>query len=181
MTIGSILLGAALIVLVGLFLARPFLLSNAQYGRQKSRRQELLAQKEAVMAQIQILEFDYETGTLPEQDFEQRRQQLVAEAAEILQKLDELPGTTSGRKVDGEIEAAVARLRQPRQTASAPVKSKAKAKAALQPSAPVPAAVKTAAPANGRIKFCTQCGQSIEKGDNFCAYCGHQIIPAQAA
>lgn len=184
MTTGSILLGAALIILVGLFLARPFLLSNAQYGRQKSRRQELLAHKEAVLARIQILEFDHETGTMPEQDFTQQRQQLVAEAAEILQKLDELPGSAAGSKVDGEIEAAVSRLRQRQPNAvagPAPVKAKAKAKATPQPPTPVPAASKTPAATNGRIKFCSQCGQSIDKGDNFCAYCGHQIIPAQAA
>ena len=184
MTTGSILLGAALIILVGLFLARPFLLSNAQYGSQKSRRQELLAHKEAVLAQIQILEFDYETGTMPEQDFEQQRQQLVAEAAAILQKLDELSGSAGGSKIDGDIEAAVARLRQRQPNAvaaPAPVKAKAKAKATPQPPTPVPAASKTPAATNGRIKFCSQCGQSIEKGDNFCAYCGHQIIPAQAA
>lgn len=178
MATGSILLGAALIIVVGLFLARPFLLSNAQYGRQKSRRQQLLAQKEAVLAQIQILEFDYETGTIPEQDFTQQRQQMVAEAAEILKRLDELaetPTAASGDKITGEIEAAVSRLRRP---APAPAKAKAKVKAIP---APALATTQPSAPVNGRIKFCSQCGKPVEKGDNFCAYCGHQIVPAQPA
>lgn len=178
MPIGSILLGATLLILVGLFLARPFLLSHARFGKQMSPRQELLAQKEAVLAQIQVLEFDYETGDLPDLDYKQQRQQLVAEAAEILKKLDELPETDKTapkKRTDEEIEAAVARRRRrkPRPASPAPVK------ATQQPQPPPPAASSKAVQTNGRIKFCPQCGQPVDKSDNFCAYCGHKIHQPQ--
>ncbi|MFZ0548845.1 MAG: zinc ribbon domain-containing protein [Candidatus Promineifilaceae bacterium] len=123
MSIGSILLGAALILLVGLFLARPFLLSGVRYDQQRTMRQELLNRKEAILTQIQVLEFDYETGTLPELDFKQQRRQLVAEAADTLKKLDILADTMPGAdanadipddKVGNEIEAAISRLRSGR-------------------------------------------------------------------
>jgi hypothetical protein len=182
MSAGSLLLGATLVVLVALFLARPLLLSNARFGRQKSLRQELLAQKEAIMAQIQILEFDFETGTLPEEDYRQQRQQMVAEAAELLKKLDELSAignSAAPDNIDGEIEAAVARLRQrqprPRPKTSTP----APVKAAPRPQNAAPTAVEAAVPTNGRVNFCSQCGQPIEEEDNFCAYCGHQILQPQ--
>lgn len=183
MSIGSLLLGATLLILVGLYLARPFLLENARFGRRTGLRQELLADKEGILAQIKVLEFDYETGTLPEEDYLQQRQQLVAEAAEVLKIIDELSEPSEVSPADGvekEIEAAITRLRrrQPSQTTSAPVK------AASQPAAvPQPVAVKTAekpAPTNGQVKFCSQCGQPVEKGDNFCAYCGHKIIQPQS-
>jgi hypothetical protein len=177
MSIGSLLLGATVLILVGLFLARPFLLSNARYGRRKGLRQELLAQKEAILAQIQVIEFDYETGTLPEQEYKQQRRQLVAEAAEILERLDNVPGTaetTSTGGVDNEIEAAVARLRQRQpHPAAAPAPQKA------APPAPIPAAAEKPVLVNGQVKFCAQCGQAVEEGDKFCAYCGHKIIQPQ--
>lgn len=178
MSIGSLLLGATLLVLVGLFLARPFLRSNAQYGRQMSQRQELVAQKEAVLAQIQILEFDFETGTLPEADYQQQRQEMVAEAAEVLKQLDDLPGTAltkSSGGVEREIEAAVAQLRQrqPRPTVPAP------APVTARPLTPAPAVDGEPGMVNGRVKFCAQCGQAVEEQDNFCAYCGHKIVQPQ--
>jgi hypothetical protein len=175
MSIGSLLLGATLLILVGLFLARPFLLSNARYGRRKGLRQELLAQKEAILAQIQVLEFDYETGTLPEQEYKQQRPQLVAEAAEILERLDNVPGPaepTSTGGIDNEIEAAVAALRQ-RQPRPVPRKT------APQPPPPIPTAAEKPVLVNGQVKFCAQCGQAVEEGDKFCAYCGHKIIQPQ--
>ncbi len=185
MSIGSLLLGATLLILVGLYLARPFLLANARLRRRTSLRQELLADKEGILAQIQVLEFDYETGTLPEEDYRQQRQQLVAEAAEVLKSLDELSEPSEASPAAGaekEIEAAVSRLRsQPRRTAPTPVKAK---KASPKPvTVPKPTAVNTAeksTPTNGQVKFCSQCGQPVEKGDNFCAYCGHKIIQPQS-
>lgn len=184
MSIGSLLLGATLLVLVALFLARPLLLSNGQSGRQKSLRQELLAQKEAVLAQIQTLEFDFETGTIPGEDFHKQRQEMVAEAADILKKLDELSvkdalaGTSNA---DSEIEKAVARLRKrpPRPRTTTP--TSAPVKAAPKTQKPAPAAVEAPVLTNGRVKFCSQCGKPVEEGDNFCAYCGNQILQPQTS
>jgi NADH pyrophosphatase NudC (nudix superfamily) len=182
MSIGSLLLGVTLLILVGLYLARPFLLANARLRRRTSLRQELLADKEGILAQIQVLEFDYETGTLPEEDYRQQREQLVAEAAEVLKSLDELSEPSEALPAAGsekEIEAAVSRLRrQPRRTEPTPVKTAPK-----PVTVPKPAAVNTAeksTPTNGQVKFCAQCGQPVEKADNFCAYCGHKIIQPQS-
>lgn len=182
MDIGSLSLGAALLVLVVLFLARPFLRSSARFGRRKTLRQELLAQKEAILAQIRALEFDYETGTMPEADYQQQRQQMVAEAAEILKKLDALPGVTEpvpSRGLDSEIEKAVANLRRPKPGPRPAAPAPAKAKSVPQSSSPAPATAKKPRPTNGRINFCPQCGQPVEEGDNFCAYCGHKIVHPQ--
>lgn len=183
MSVGSLLLGATLVVLVALFLARPLLLSNARFGRHKSLRQDLQAQKEAILAQIEVLEFDFETGTIPEEDYRQQRQQMVAEAAEILKNLDDLSAKNelyTPDKTDSEIEATIARLRQ-RQSPPRPVAAPYPVNAAPKPKTqtPVPAVVEASDPANGRVKFCSRCGQGVEEGDNFCAFCGHQILQPQ--
>ena len=175
MSIGSLLLGATVLVLVGLFLARPFLLANTRFGQQKSLRQQLLAEKEAALAQIQVLEFDFETGTMPEEDYRQQRQKMVADAAEILKHLDELSGavtTMPTKGVEREIESAVAKLRQRQPRPAAPAPTADITKAAVS----VPAVEGTSGAGNGRVKFCSQCGQPVEEGDNFCAYCGHKIV-----
>jgi NADH pyrophosphatase NudC (nudix superfamily) len=172
MTPGSILLGAALVVLVGLFLARPFLLSSSQQRKRMTVQEALLAQKESLLAQIQILEFDFETGTVPEQDFNEQRKQLVDEAAAVLKKLDEVAvkRSTAGSTdmIDTEIEAAVTRLRQ--------TPAPAPALHVPQPSSPDIQTASQPAPTIGRVKFCTQCGQSLDAGDRFCAHCGSKVF-----
>ena len=53
MTIGSILLGLALVLLVGLFLARPFLKREIISDHPATKREQLLNEKEALLTQIQ--------------------------------------------------------------------------------------------------------------------------------
>lgn len=154
MTIGSILLGIALLVLVGLFLARPFILPAGHFRGRLAPRQALAAHKEALLAQIQALEFDYETGKIPEAVYQQERAEKVAEAAAVLQELDQMPAVSAGGSlsdIDAEIEAAVARLRH------------------------------AGPPAAGDTAFCPHCGQPVDADDNFCAACGHELAHKQPA
>ncbi|MBK7177537.1 MAG: hypothetical protein IPH82_10165 [Chloroflexi bacterium] len=66
MTTGSILLGLALILLVGLFIAQPLLLPEEKKARSRSPRQKLLAQKAALLEEVRALDFDYDTGKIPQ-------------------------------------------------------------------------------------------------------------------
>ncbi|HUM68337.1 MAG TPA: hypothetical protein PLK31_05775, partial [Chloroflexota bacterium] len=91
MTTGSILLGAALLLLVVLFVARPFIQRTPVTSRPRTSGQRLLAQKEALLAEILALDFDYETGKLPAELYQHQRAAMVAETAAILEPLDSLP------------------------------------------------------------------------------------------
>jgi hypothetical protein len=174
MSTGSLLLIAAVILLVGLYLARPLLATSHQRSR-TSARQELLSQKETILTQIDILDFDYETGKLPELVYKQQRRQMIGQASDILKKLDEfadLPEPSGANSIQSEIEAAIAAHRQPRpqpkpQSPTLPAES-----AISLPPTPEP----TAAATNGQVKFCSQCGQPVDKGDKFCANCGHKVL-----
>ena len=159
MTIGSILLGVALLVLVGLFVARPFLRPQEQEAA-LTKQQLLLEEKEALLDQIQALDFDHETGKIPTELHALQREKLMEQATAVLQALDaagdvpvDVP-LTDATDVDIEIEAAIARLRQQRSRA------------------PEPAAAPTS---NGQARFCSQCGTSTDPGDRFCANCGHNL------
>jgi hypothetical protein len=94
-TPGAILLGLALLILVLLFLARPFLLHRAQEAR-PTTREALYARKNAYLEQIADLDFDHETGKVPDNIYQQERQQLLIQAAIILRQLDSLGNGRNG-------------------------------------------------------------------------------------
>ncbi len=154
MTIGSILLGLALLMLVGLYLARPFLQKDDEAERPLTQRERLLNEKEAILAGIQQTDFDFETGEIPADVHEQERTLLMQQAADVLRQIDEYDAQPD--PVDAEIEAAVARTRQQ--------------------DAPLTAVTRTAVAANGQGKFCPQCGSPIDPGDKFCTSCGHKLV-----
>ena len=148
---GSILLGVALFVLVGLFVIRP--LFRLQEDETLTESQTLYEEKEALLDQIQALDFDHDTGKIPTELHTHQRAQLVARATAVLQALDapngsDMNGDAMQVDVDSEIEAAIAQLRRP-----------------------------TSPPTNGNgpTRFCSQCGTATEPDDKFCAHCGHSL------
>ena len=158
MTTGSILLGLALLILIALFVARPFLQRPAGNERRRSSSYQALAtRKEALLEQIRELDFDQETGKIANELYQLQRARLVSQAAALLQQLDDVvtPADPSlPADVDEQIEAAVARLR----------------------TRPAPAATAS----NGSGGYCPQCGRPTDAGDKFCAACGHQLPTKQA-
>ena len=176
MATGSILLGVALLVLVGLFIARPFL-RPLEKEATLTERQLLEEEKEAWLDQIQALDFDHDTGKIPTELHEKQRAHLVEQATAVLRELDSAEGgqpvvfaEPAGQAVevdddvdkDIEIEAAIARLRRQRSQKAA---------------TPAPAITSAAsAPANGHARFCPQCGTPTDPEDRFCANCGHNLV-----
>lgn len=171
MTLGSILLGLALFIVVALILAYPYL--KAQRQDMPSEYERLEAAKDLLLGEIRILDFDHETGKIPTESYEAERRGLVAEAARIMQKLDALPQSRRPAAFDDDmddtedLEAAIAALRQSGKQRKQKGKKEKKA-------APVVAAAAPVAPSNGR--FCTECGQPVKSSDKFCAACGHKLV-----
>ncbi len=68
------------------------------------------------MEQIRALEFDHDTGKLPDEEYNEHRADLVQQAADVLRQIDAMdsaestPATASD--IDEQIEAAVARRRK---------------------------------------------------------------------
>lgn len=144
MTIGSILLALALFILVVLFLARPFL-APTSHEPAPLPHQKLLAKKETLLEQIRLLDFDFETGKVPEESYQPQRAYLLQEAATVLQQIDQLSPADSS--IEAQIETAVSQLRQHK---------------------PAPAM-------NGKGGYCHQCGQPVDLEDKFCASCGQKL------
>jgi hypothetical protein len=151
MTIGSILLGLALLVVVVLYVGRPLLKAQPAASSAANGRRQLEQQKESLLAEIRELDFDHETVKIPTDFYEQQRAQLLAEAAVVLQALDEMAVGVE-EQVHKQIEAAVAQRRHHQQ--------------------PAPAS-------NSQGRYCTSCGRPLDHGDKFCAGCGQPVRAVQ--
>lgn len=109
MTIGSILLAIALLIVLLLFLLRPFLAPSTT-SEPMTPQQKLLVQKEKLLDQIRALDFDQNTGKIPAEVYQAQRSHLIHEAALVLQQLDSQ--TADPTDIEAAIETAVAHLRQ---------------------------------------------------------------------
>ena len=154
MDLATILIGLALILLVGAYLARPFLdRTSVRVTAVDHERSALLAGREHVLAALEELDMDHTMGKLDEQDYRQQRAELLGEGADVLRRLDQLeppagpvqPTTEPADQVIAdEIERQVEQLR----------------------------AMSKATPSGA---FCPACGQKILAGDRFCTQCGEPL------
>jgi len=149
MTIGSILLGLALLVVVVLFVARPLLTFQPESKSAVNRRRKLEEQKQTLLAEIHSLDFDHDTGKIPDDVYELQRAHLMSEAAAVLKSLDEM-SIESDEDLRRQIEAAVALRRH-----------------------------KTVQASNGQGSYCHNCGKYLDPGDKFCTHCGQAVRAVQ--
>lgn len=108
MTTGSILFAVGLLLLVGVLILEPIFRPNPPNWQPLSVKEQLLAEKEALVALIRQLDLEYETGILPSAEYQQERAQRLQQAATILRQLEQLPPTETL------IENEIARLRKTR-------------------------------------------------------------------
>lgn len=176
LTLGSILVGAALALIVGLYLLRPFVLVEDEDVRHNREEIDaLLLRKDNLLRQIRELDDDMESAKVASEMYQRARPQLVKQAAIVMQQLDAhgylepaAPPAGAGALMDDQIEAAVKKLRTP-QEIDAAIESAVRQAREAQP-----------VPANGATQYCPQCGRRIEPGDRFCPGCGHQHMPEPA-
>jgi hypothetical protein len=181
LTLGSILMGIALLLVVLYYLARPFIYPEDDDVRHdREEIDALLILKATLLRRIRELDDDMEAAKVAPELYNHTRPQLVQQAALVMQQLDEhgyveapAPASIVTAEVDDQIEAAVRKLRTPQEIDAA-------IEAAIMETRQ-----KEPVPANGAIQFCPQCGRRVEPDERFCAGCGHKLIQeshtAQAA
>jgi hypothetical protein len=147
MDLGSIFLGLALALIVGVILARP-LFEHAAQGVSERDRQLSMAQAERdrILNRLQELEMDYAMGKVIQSDYEGERRLMMQQGADVLREIDNLRVVDipagEALSLDAQIEAAVASTRSRSQLSGG---------------------------------FCTNCGASIQAGDLFCTRCGQAV------
>lgn len=168
MEAGAILLLAAVLLIISAVVVRPLIPSKRDAkssGRGKVQTSDaanhqlsvLLAEKERLLNTIQEMDFDHETGKIPDELFTEQRGELVQNAAAILRQLAEL-GYSQPMSAGGlsktvspvtagtydDLDELIARRKLERNT---------------KPTG-----------------FCPKCGQTLHANDRFCPKCGTTIL-----
>jgi len=182
LTLGSALLGLALVVIVLLYLARPFAMPEDEEVRvNREEIDGLLLRKADLLRNIRELDDDYDAAKVAPELYAVTRPQLMKQAALVMKQLDDHGYVEAGQPVavdiDAQIEAAVRRARTPEQLDEQLEAAIRQARGKATASVATTATTATAAPStNGTAQFCPQCGRRVEKGDRFCPKCGHNHV-----
>ncbi len=193
MDIGSIFLILALLILVALFVSRPFFERqppvNQLSDSQDHQISSLLAERDRVLNALQELDFDYALGKIPEEDYPAQRVRLLQYGADILRKLDEQQAVAPGGapmpaplSAEARMEAAVAARRAdagragitPRPSSNGG-KVVSAAVAAPDDDLEVLLANRRRARLDESAGFCVKCGNAIQRSDKFCPKCGVRL------
>ena len=171
---GAFLVMLAVATLVGLYVGMPIMQRQGRaVTAAEHTRSALLARREQVLTTLTELEFDHETGKISADHYQQRRQALLQEGAEILRQLDTLAASPHPAQKGTPEETAAAQmetlLAQRRAQRAAPIQADDEIEALL-------AARRRArqTPSGG---FCPQCGAPVLADDRFCPRCGTPLSP----
>jgi hypothetical protein len=188
MDIGSVFLILALMILVGLFIGRPFFerqgTANTSAisagGQEDHEHSALLAERDRILNALQELDFDHVLGKIPDEDYPAQRAQLLQRGAEVLRKLDAWQAETVGQEAEERLEAAIAARR-----ADARLAGDSPDRPAYQNGRKQTAAVmipdddlETMLAERRKVRqgkaggFCPKCGAPLQKADRFCPKCG---------
>ncbi len=156
MDLAAVLFLIALLLVVSLYLVTPLMSNRVRRVPEETKEtSSLLAERERLLTALQELDFDFQLGKIPEEDYPAQRAELLRKGAEILKKLDALApvrpalrartpkAVDASRLSDDEIESMLSARRKARQTKSA--------------------------------GFCPRCGKPVLVSDQFCPSCGKAL------
>lgn len=83
----------------GLYIFEPFIRRGTVSLRDdyaETPLQGLLSQKDTIYSALKDLEFDYQTGKLSDDDYEELRKKFTAEASTVLEEIDSMRSSKNG-------------------------------------------------------------------------------------
>jgi ribosomal protein S27AE len=172
---GAIFLILALVVVVALFVTRPFFIHPAHLPAEgqpaletpeERQRSTLLAERDRYLTALQELDFDYGLGKVPGEDYQPQRTQLLQGAAGVLRQLDALGGESAGAAAEDRVEQAIAQRRADGQR---------KLPAAEGDELEQLIASRRKQRQEKSAGFCPRCGRPLQKSDKFCPNCGASV------
>jgi NADH pyrophosphatase NudC (nudix superfamily) len=166
---GALFLVLALALLVGMYICRPFMaLENEQEpdepdGDKEGKRQAdqlrstLLAERERLLSALQELDFDYNLGKIPAEDYPPQRAGLTHEAAEAMRRLDELSPAETEKAYQAPAPPEPVVVEPPDEALELAIAAHRRSRL------------------EKAIGFCPRCGKPVKKSDKFCSRCGMPI------
>lgn len=185
MDIGSLFLILALFILVVLFVARPFF-ENKSVSVTETEHEisAMLAERDRILGALQELDFDYQMGKIPEEDYPVERSALLQKGAIALRRLDELQHVSAAESAEERIEAVVAarradaaRVRPPVPAGVSTSASAVSGQPPMDPDDDLEALIASRRRDKGEKSagFCSQCGSPVHQSDKFCPRCGEKL------
>jgi hypothetical protein len=178
MDIGSIFVLLALLILVVIYIARPILERNrsTSVSQEEHDLSALLAERDRTVNALQELEFDYELGKIPEEDYPAQRARMIQYGVELLRKLDAYQPLRQKAVVHHSLEEAIARRAAQRLTPAVVREAQPNGSNGASDDELEVMIAQRRRLRNGKTAgFCHQCGSPLQQSDRFCPRCGHKM------
>ncbi len=176
MDIGSILLLLGILVVVMLFIFQPFiderrnkvLVTQALPTIEKEMHiSSMLAERERILRALQELDFDFNLGKIPEEDYPIQRQFLLQKGAEVIKKLDEISGDDQSTDQLQRIEDIIGVDQSEVSVGAEKIVKDVDVESLI--------AARKRSKESKPDGFCPKCGKPISKIDKFCSKCGYTL------
>lgn len=169
MDLSAIFFVLAVLILVGMYLYAPFVTrGRLAVSEQEHEASSLMAERDRIINALQELDFDFNLGKVPAEDYPLQRGELLQKGAEILRKLDELqPPAARGLDAASRLESAAAARRAD--------------SASVEPAPLSDDEIESMIAARRKERkeksagFCPRCGQPVLVVDRFCPSCGKSL------
>ncbi|MGM0555688.1 MAG: zinc ribbon domain-containing protein [Myxococcota bacterium] len=175
MMILFLIITAALTLYAAFHIVAPFFQSREDQLRFEvldedlRRIEELVAQRAYLLKSLRELQLDYDTGKIPDDDYEQTRKKLELEAVTVLRELDEVHGGRGWQQaIDEELSERIQGIRQ-----RGSEESTGTLEAKIEAGSDEPVSDDVEAAPEGHELDCPECGKSMEVDARFCSQCGH--------
>jgi hypothetical protein len=149
MTASALIIVLFIFILTGLIVLRPFF--DKDYGKQKASSgvyDSLLAEQERLLSAIEELDLDLELKKISSTEHELDRQNLLTQAADVLRELDKYSKPKKSKvKSDKTVSSTDDDLERMIEKRRKQIQAQ-------------------------RTEICSNCGEKIEPGDQFCSQCG---------
>jgi hypothetical protein len=184
MDIGSIFLILGLLIIVSLYISRPFFERKAvMVSPEEQELSALLAERDRMLNALQELDFDYALGKVPEADYPAQRTAMLQRGADILRQLDAYQTEAPSENAEARLEAAIASRRADARSLSSTSSNGNGTKtapglavAAADDDLEILLANRRRARSEKSAGFCPRCGGPVQKSDRFCPKCGVTLI-----
>jgi C4-dicarboxylate-specific signal transduction histidine kinase len=181
MDVGSLLLILAVLVLVGLFISRPFFMlqstpdeGTGETDERESQHSALMAEHERTLNALQELDFDYALGKIPADDYPDQRALLLLDGAQVLRQLDAFEAQAPRETAEDRLEAVIAARRADAAEAGDGDLGLA---GNSRDDAELEQLIRSRRQARQErtAGFCPRCGKPVQKSDQFCPKCGAKL------
>ncbi len=164
MLISVIAIGSALFVVLPFFKKR-FERDSQETGSQdpvEERLRRLNSEKESVYSALKEIDFDYNTGKLSKEDYDELEKKYKSQAVALLKEIDSIGGKSYIQDLDEEIEREIRAVRKTELTDDEEIEreiTNARQSRILEDSG----------------LTCSLCGNRYKPDDRFCSKCGARL------